>query len=201
MRALVLGIGVAAVALAAGIERGETAASTVVDRTFLCSVNVHAGVRFIDVGAGPKTESPEGPGSPAHAGVSGGGSSLDTVMVSIDGGPAGGRPTGGVYVNKRRCTWLRKDRIPLSPAGLPGPPIRWSAGYRCLAPPRILVRVRASLRQPASWVTGSRNIAVRANIVDASMAVQTSPTRKKLAFVALTKTGESKLYVAPRCEK
>lgn len=201
MKALALGIAAAAVALGVGAERGETAASTVVDRTFLCSVNVHAGVRRIDVSVSPKTETPEGPPFPAGAHVSGGGSSLDSTMVSIDGGPTSGRPTGGVYVNRKRCTWLRSTRIPLSPAGLPGPPIWWSAYYKCLAPPRILVRVRGVLDRPARWVTGSRNVAIRANVLEAALAVQTSPTRKKLVFAAITRAAESKLYVAPRCEK
>jgi hypothetical protein len=57
---------------------------------------------------------------------------------------------GGVYVNRRSCV-PSTARVPLSRAGLPGPPLRYETGTGCTAPGRVLVRVRARLTASTRW--------------------------------------------------
>jgi hypothetical protein len=105
----------------------------------------------------------------------------------------------GVYARARRCFLSRKS-VPLSSAGLPGPPVVWKKDYSCTVRGRIVVRVRAVLAASASWRrVDDQHFGVRANIVSAKLAVRSEKTGKPLAFSTLDSAGKTKLWVANRC--
>jgi hypothetical protein len=182
----------------------------VVDRSFVCSVPRPAGypdpgVATIRVGGGPEREEIK---LPATAYVYAGGPAGNLVL--IEGGPAAGRPTGGVYVNRKYCDRLKDARIPLTHKGLRGGSNPYGKGFRCIAG-SVVVRVRALLDRPAGWTASGEEIKVRANIVHGYLAVQriSRPSsgsrppavRTRLALAVMNEARESKVWASSRCNR
>jgi len=134
-----------------------------------------------------------------------GGEDGDHSVLSILGGPLAGQyPTGRIGIKRERCSWRKDVQVLLTPNGLPGPPTRFNKLIECRVPRRILIRVRATLDRRARLSgIGDGLVAAIGNVVDAEFVVQTSPTAptrpKRLAFVAIARTGGTKLYYAPQC--
>ena len=88
----------------------------------------------------------------------------------------------GIVVDRNRCRET-STFVPLSHAGLPGPPDQLHA-FTCLARGQLLIRARAA------W--NRRGFA-------ASIAVRSYATRKPVAFGFLNHTGSGGLYTSRGC--
>ncbi len=88
----------------------------------------------------------------------------------------------GVFVDQKRCRHV-STFVPLSHAGLPGPPDQLHA-FTCLARGQLLIRARG--------VWNRLGFA-------ASIAVRSYATRKLVAFGFLNHTGFGGLYTSGRC--
>jgi hypothetical protein len=217
-RGTALVLSLAAVFAVVGMTHGlaASAASRVVDRTFLCSLGLSPrgypdpGVRrrAIHLYAGSGSD-----------GKSSGLTVLDrhgpgrVLLLKLFAGPSRdqyGTVFDGVVMDPKRCTWLRSTRIPLSRTELsrtelPGPSSFDSRVRACSVPGQVLIRVRALLGRPAIWVRtrveglNTPLLGLKTNVVEASVAVRTAPARKRIAFVRLTRTEPPKFYIAAHC--
>jgi hypothetical protein len=88
----------------------------------------------------------------------------------------------GLFVDQKRCRQV-STFVPLSHAGLPGPPDQLHA-FTCLARGQLLIRARAVWKR--------RGFA-------ASIAVRSYATRKPVAFGFLNHTGLGGLYTSRGC--
>jgi hypothetical protein len=180
------------------------AASAIVDRTFACSVVASSRTypdpdpRSRRIAIGIHRDVDPTRKSAAAVGVSD--KNADS-LVSVPHGPGVGRPTGGIWVNRTRCTWMKDVRVPLSPRGLPGPPTRYSSGFECVVPRRVLVRVRAVLRRPANWIAAGGQFVVRGDVAETQLAIRTLPARKPLALGVVDADGDSALHISANCVK
>jgi hypothetical protein len=193
----------AVVALAAA-GSSESAPSRIVDRTFICTPMLFAGIRDLDLWASPPRTDPWI--IPAYL-VARTGTTLPTsdlvfVRAQTQGRigwtlPAPG--PAGVYAHARRCTPTRRA-VGLSSSGLPGPPAAWYTTVNCALRGRVLVRVRARLAASADWRRADNTyVAAQKRVEEASLAVRSERTGEPLAFMQLDRAGRTKLWTAPRC--
>jgi hypothetical protein len=202
---LIAGIAVAALASTL-VDPSAGAPSRIIDRTFRCATAaLGGGLRDLDVTANPPLHDPYfNYRSPAYIGVSSGPDTLDADLVYVRaraGQPYGGRTfPPGVYANARTCSPARSP-VPLSPKGLPGPPVQWRKQTQCRLRGRILVRVRAVLESAASWLpTGELYGGARMNVIEAALAVRTEPGRRPVVLIQVGRSGKTKLWTGPSCE-
>lgn len=205
---LVAALALAAMALSFGAvaavvvpERTPTAAEAgpsvrVVDRTFSCMPARSyeaAGARGFAVAVTKRTMTTVPPRhwEPASVVVQTSPASARAKLLIVRGhesryalrtpgldGPGG----AGVYLNTTSCVASRKA-VPLSSRGLPGPAVRYETATGCLAPGRILVRVRARLAAPARWrQLGPLFSGVQRNVTDMAVAVRAERTGAPLVF-------------------
>jgi hypothetical protein len=187
---------------------GSGAPARVVDRTFVCTPSaLYGGVGDLDLISSPR----DGPLlrgtvraiSTGYIGIGSGAdaqaSDLVTVRARTQERYQQEPQAPGVYMNARRCTRAR-SAIPLRPQGLPGPPVRFGSAPACPIRGRVLIRVRASLESPTSWLPSAPPYAgVRKNVVEATLAVRSERTRKPIGFIQLARSGTTKLWAAPGC--
>jgi hypothetical protein len=109
--------------------------------------------------------------------------------------------TGGVQLNPTRCTGA-STRVPLVTQGLRGRPA--SSGeleYKCEAPRRVLVRVRAVFHVPMKLESdrtfGYPMLRALGEVKEAQLAVR-SPSGRALGFASLA-DGKARLFTAPSC--
>jgi hypothetical protein len=201
-------LGVLALALgASGTAGGGSSAATTtrtIDRTLLCATLPDAiGKRVLSMTVGPKSVISRR----ANAGVLALGRTMNDhrTLVSIPPSYSGGL---GVMVSRSRCA-PSKAQVQLSRSGLPGPPTHFSDSTNCAACTRVLIRVRATLRDWKGWtrVAGNPDEPVvrdldfaRGEPIAAAVAVRTYPANKPVAFATLDR-GRSAFYYAnyPRC--
>jgi hypothetical protein len=186
---------------ASSVRQEVSSASRLVDRTFACSVRLSAPtlpdptrVRSIGVRFAPNTG--RWPGSVS---ITDQNARPESGLVAVFRRAVPGRATGGVWVSRSRCRWLRNDEIPLSSAGIAGPPSRYDAGFECTVAGRILVRMRGTMRGRVNWITRSNAYEVRGSVLNAEVAARTQAGRRPLAFAVVTNGAKSRLHVAPRC--
>ena len=141
----------------------DGSAARLVDRSFSCIVQVQAGERRISADANGGFREPQTSRWkwPAYAGVSG--RAVVTYAFITGGGPAPSPQFNQIVypkaigVDAATCN-ATKTRIPFSRKGLTGGAVSQLPGvdaYGCDAPPRLLVRIRASFAAPVA-VTQSR---------------------------------------------
>jgi hypothetical protein len=137
----------------------QSAPSRVIDRTFLCTTGVQAGIRKLELQARSGTRDAEKPNrwqSLADMVVST--PSTDTTLAaqvllrtSAGRGGLADPPNvgvdGGLDISPKRCKASRA-RVPLSSRGLSGGPLVFEEKYECFPPRSLVVRVRASFRTP-----------------------------------------------------
>ena len=197
---------VALIAVAAA-ELGAGAPSRIVDRTLVCTpFTLHGGLRDLDVITSPR-------GGPLLRGTvraisvgyiavgSGPGSSADLVLVRASPQERYQQQTQapGVYSNARRCSRTQAS-VPLSSRGLAGPPVRYATSDDCSVRGRVLVRVRAVLESPTSWL-GTRGpyAGARKNVLEGTIAIRSERTRRPLALLQLDRSGKTKHWTAAAC--
>lgn len=180
------------------LPRMSATASRIVDRTLLCSTVSVFGDRFAWVGVNSSKPTAK---VPASAQIGTGAAGTSESLTGMEEGPSSGRPTGGVFFNRKRCR-SASTTVPLTFRGLSGPPVEFDQRLRCKAGARVLVRFRAVLDRPARWrVEGQRRdlLAASGNLAHAALAVRTE-AGKPLAFVSI-RSGAMKLYSAPSCAR
>jgi hypothetical protein len=192
----------AAITAASTASGGSRVASRIVDRTFVCTVTESRGgypdpvvrERIIRVSTVAETADFAG-----RAFVYDKHADFDSVLWMQSRPQVGTQGPGGIGVNRKRCTWARQLRIPLSAAGL-REPTRFNEGFDCSVPRRILVRVRAVMKRPVSWTALGEYLRVGAAISQAQFALRTQANRRPLAFGVIDQNGQTTLAVSARCE-
>jgi hypothetical protein len=208
-----LGLG-SAVLAAAMLGAGSTAyavqkAPLVIDRTFGClPVPLSDRVRTVDVHAYPAgavaATDPFTPRSPGFISIGSGGWGPGADLVSVRARRWQRFPPNvsreGVYASIQRCGRARVE-VPLSPAGLPNAPVRWSKRVTCLGRGRVIVRVQATLESGASWTQAINQSSdgAQGRVVEARLAVRSEQTGRPLAYLELARDGTTKLWTSPRC--
>jgi hypothetical protein len=193
----------------AGVEsQSSPAASRIIDRTLVCTpFALYGGVRDLDVVASPRGDKllrgTVYAISVGYIGVSSGpdasGSDLVIARSHTQERYQQQPQAPGVYVNARRCSRVR-TMVPLSPRGLPGPPVRFSTEGKCSLRGRVLVRLRAALQSPTSWLPAAPPyVGARREVVEATVAVRRESTRRPIALIQLGRSGTTKLWTAPAC--
>jgi hypothetical protein len=208
MRGLARGFGAALlVAIALPFQPmagGHPAAAParVFDRTFVCSTAIVAGIRKIDLYAGPGVrEGSRNWRTLAYAGAS-------TGVFGAPDGQLGGISAGGprpanydwtVHIYRGRCTPTVAS-VPLSARGLTGGAVRFREDYECFPPSRILVRYRAVFRSPTALrLYRPRNaLFAREPVKEAFLAVR-APSGRPLALAVAHESGKARLFTAPSC--
>ncbi len=207
--------------VATGAGSGTSAsATTVIDRTFICTNAVRDGMRKIKANASPGFKEPARWKFLASAGVSNRGMDLIQLPPRVSSattnwyvGALAGRGTpppleeGGGHPNisvaPRGCA-PSSARVLLSTRGLSGGEAGYfDDGYECAAPRRVLVRIRGVFRGAASLrldrLQGALKV-LRAtgDLTTGSFAVRTLGG-KSIAFGMVTASGKATLFTNPSC--
>jgi hypothetical protein len=189
------------------VGAGTRAAARIVDRTFRCTpVRAVGGHGSFDIDAVPVgetdsfTRNPRQGESPGFIGVRTGPWVLGSELVAVRARswlrfPPSPSPPG-VYARVGRCATVRVS-VPLSPRGLPGPPVQWAEKASCTSRGRVLVRVRAVLQSAASWRRANRSYdGARRNVVEAALAIRIENGRRPIAFAELGPAGKTRLWTS-----
>jgi hypothetical protein len=230
----------AALSVVADAETTEArAASRVLDRTFSCSVGdpstsgypdpIPARPRQLSLGIAPKSDSPSpwwtGP-VPAHIVMTDkqGHQTREKLHISqglegvVEVGSERFRVPSILRLARRTCRPVTDTSIPLSPRRLRTWPAKGlEEGPECRASARIVLRVRALLRRPASLIarggeygltgTPSRvrgeyvltRTSPNRNILRVEVAVATFPALKPIAYAQIARNGAAALFASSSC--
>jgi hypothetical protein len=194
---LAAGIAVLAVATAASAKPAQT--FTVINRTMVCATAFEGGVpdrlRSLWISVGRELGQGQGQFGASLAVSTG----RDGSLVSIHADAASNtRPW--LLVNRRRCKPIkssfravREERTAAT--------VEFNAECKLLdAPPRVLVRLRASMHSPTRWSRYKQEFLwARGNPLDASVSVRTYPGQRPIAFASYSRDGSARFYGAPRC--
>jgi hypothetical protein len=105
---------------------------------------------------------------------------------------------GTVALNRRVCT-PSTARVPLTATGLrggaPGP---FGQDFDCVAPRRVLVRLRAVMASPPTLYQDRQFLKTRTAVKEGYLAVRT-PTGKPLVFATVSESGKARLLTASSC--
>ena len=230
---------IAALWLLAGTATTEAARSPVLDRTFVCSVGdpstsgypdpIPARRREFTVRVAPETES-RSPWRqepvPAYIVITDkkGHQTREKLHASqgLDGvvkiGNARYAAPSIIRLDRRTCRPASATPIPLSRRGLHAQPAeRPENGLECPVPPRIILRVRAILRRPASLIArggeygltgmpprvGGEYVPTRRsgnrNVLHVEVAVRAFPAGRAIAYAQIARNGSAALYVSSSC--
>jgi hypothetical protein len=200
---------VTALSVVAARAPAAEVASRTVDRTFVCTPMAFGGIGDLDVNVSPLRDDNIGRRFVPVLETRTGGQAADESLVVARAlkqpehpGLAYNSSVGGnagVFAHSRRCTPARKP-VPLSPRGLPGPPVAWEKQLDCPVRGRVLVHVRADLRSPDDWRRVDPSYAgVRQPLVAARLAVRLEKTGKPIAFMELDSKGGTKLWYSAAC--
>jgi hypothetical protein len=162
-----------------------------IDRTLSCSTAMRGGLRMVEVETFIGSEQPPLPRSASFSLTSNW--VPDATLVSAS--------TGGIQLNPTRCT-AANTRVPLVSQGLRGRPA--SSGeleYKCEAPRRVLVRIRALFHVPMKLESdrtfGYPMLRALGEVKEAQLAVR-SQSGRALAFASVA-DGKARLHTAPSC--
>jgi hypothetical protein len=136
----------------------------------------------------------------ALAWVTAGAPTRDAIVIEapVAGYPYPMRTWGTLASNARLCRPTAK-KVPLTTSGLRG----GAAGVfddevDCLSARRVLVRVHATLRTPASPTQYRQFRRVTAPVAEAQVVVRTE-AGKPLAYAEVSDSGKAGLFTAPSC--
>lgn len=106
--------------------------------------------------------------------------------------------SGGLRYNEQRCAPSR-SRVDLPQRGLTGGPAdTFGDDYAYVVPRRLLIRVRATFRQPASLTTRRGVFAAEGRVLRGEPAIRTL-TGKPLAYGEVRGTGTAQLFTVGGC--
>lgn len=194
-----LAAGIAALGIATAAAAHPVQTFTVIDRTMVCATAFEGGVpdRFRSLWVSVGRELGEGRGQFAASLSLGTGRSGSLVSIQAES-ESTSRPW--LHVSRRRCKPV-KTSIRTAPEERTAATVQFRAGCKLLdAPPRVLVRLRASMQSPTRWsVYKGEYLAARGTPLDASLTVRTYPTRKPVAFASFDRSGAARFFAVPRC--
>jgi hypothetical protein len=189
----------------------QSAPSRIVDRAFLCSVPLQAGLRQIEVSAVSGFRDPDNRRRWRHnAAAAVGKLGVGDAWVSAGDLPGGARDRAlGIDAQNCRSTTAR---APFSTKGLVGGVASQLQGgqhvgsdaYECQASSRVVIRIRALFRAPTRLEVqrrfGRRILTTVTAVVarEAQLAVRTQ-TGKPIAYASATESGKARLFTAPSC--
>lgn len=197
--------------LTAGRATTAPPASTVIDRTFVCAVAPHAGVRFFEVSAVRGFRDPDQPGQWKYTAAAGIENRDGTFASGLAGAPSP-RLTRWLFVDPERCRTSRM-RVELSPRALVGGVASQLQGgtnagsdsYRCTTPSRILLRVRAVFRTPTTF--GAQRLYAKRWLTTLTAAIAKevklaarTESGKQLAYTEIFESGKARLFAAKTCK-
>ena len=199
---LVTGITVAVVA---GAGAGAPAASRVVDRTFVCTTDLQAGVRKLYVAA--QTGFRETPARwkwlPSAIvttdGVEGRGSG-STAIAGISAGTRDELGPARIWIGTGRCK-ASQAQVPLAPGGLHTRSADvLGDDYACVAPARVLLRVRVVFTRATKLRLhgGYGQLRAQAAVDSAALAVRTLDG-KPFAYATVARGGGTRLWSVRGC--
>jgi hypothetical protein len=199
-----------ALAVIGGVTAGTGAGAParIIDRTFVCTPSAsYGGAPNLDVVTSPRggilLHGTVRAISVGYVGVSSGAdvatSDLVIVRARTQERYQQQPQPPGVYVNAPRCSRVRTT-VPLSPRGLPGPPVRFGTEGKCAVRGRVLVRVRTVLQAPTSWLPAEPPYAgARRNVVAAKVAIRSQRSHEPLGLIELDSAGKTKLWTSGAC--
>lgn len=171
-----------------------------IDVTLLCETVAVGGWREVKASGWPRRKAPGYATGGSLSVRTGPGFGAET-LVSIASAHPDEPGVGGVYHHRTRCS-RSLARIPLTQQGLPAPPETHGTDRDCRAPRRVVVRIRAVLRNPGAWaIFGEKRElrGIRRNVVTAAVAVRTWPTKKPLSLATIDARGIARLWTAYGC--
>lgn len=209
LRALALVAVVLVAPLSAGARPAAPAApaATVIDRSLSCAATPDT-VRKIVVSAESGFRDPTNQQRwkwPAGATLRSSGYFVVYAYVgTLPDLPPGAGQYRSLGINMGRCR-ASTARVPLSARGLTGgvaSQLQGSDAYECVVARRVLIRVRAVFRAPATFrVRRSFGEPIHETATpakDVQLAVRTQ-AGKPLAYARVSETGKATLFVAPGC--
>lgn len=192
------------VAMVASGSTATGATVAVIDRTFACNPSYDVAHLTVSPRGTPQTGGTVSSGY-ARLTSGAGGDPLADLVAFARPGPRnpGTRFPAAVYASVRRCAEIRAP-IPLSRAGLPGPPVAFPSVAECMVRRKMIARVRAVLATPAPWrrLGGQFRrtyVGVAGRVVSAELALRDQRTGKPLAFVTMNSSGQTKLWSSFQC--
>jgi hypothetical protein len=197
----------------------RSAASRIIDRTFVCTPAFVGGVHKVETRA-HRRAARQGSGwiRPAFADVSTGisgasATAIENELAWVTAGkpapdatvveaPAGFRfpfrTWGTIGVNREHCRPSRKP-VAFGRSGLQGGGVGVvEQAWDCFAARRVLVRLRAVMTKPADLRRYVGFTRTTLPVTAASLAVQTQ-SGKRLLFAQVLESGRSLLYTSPAC--
>jgi hypothetical protein len=171
-----------------GATTGPGSGARVIDRTLLCSIAMRGGIRKLEIQASGATST----GIPSFGAMTNW--TPDASLVSAS--------TEILSLNPTRCTQA-KARVPLAITRLEGGSADSSGReFECETPSRVLVRVRAVFRSPATLETvrpfGYPVLTASGEMKEAALAIRTQ-SGKPLGFAAVHESGKARLFAAASC--
>jgi hypothetical protein len=209
----------------AGAHGSATAASakapvSVIDRTYSCNAVFLGGIRQVEarahsgsrersawarlpyavLGSGGVARTPfvDAPPDNSLAWITAGTPSRTTT---IDEGWISFtvRAGGTIGVNRELC-FPASRRIPLTKRGLRGGAVGAQAvGFDCAVPPRVLIRLRATVNGPAALRERARLFRVTNAPGRRGELVAAAPSGRVLAFAQVSESGRAALFTARSC--
>jgi hypothetical protein len=198
-------------------SRRAASSPRVVDRTIVCATALTGGVRKVEVrghagireGASRWKQLPFAVFSTGSVGARL--TALDNSLAWLTAGVPSGtttmdigfnqawpHTTGTVALNRRWCR-TSAAKVDLSPARLSGGPAGvFGEGFDCVAPRRVLVRVRAVFGSSSALHGDGLFVRTNTPVREAHMAMQTESGRA-LAFAEVLESGKTRLFTAGSC--
>jgi len=185
--------------------------SRVIDRTYVCTTGVQAGVRKVELHAQPGLRDPDQPGRWKDlAGVTVSTPSREVTAAGLyllgmwagRGGLARGSPDAGsegeVWISPKRCRAARAQ-VPLSTRGLSGGPAGpFSDDYECFPPRTLIVRLRGSFRAPTRLRRNRDGLLVATSPTRVEFAMRTTAGRP-FAYGSVSDIGKTRLFFVGNC--
>jgi hypothetical protein len=212
MRALVVALALAVLAVGSARAGSGSEAAFVLDRTYSCAIPLHGGIYQVENRAHPGARSGGSWTKLAYAGVRTGPHSGATG--SLLAWVTGGTPTKTTTVDQEFWTFevttfgtmgVRGDRCNPTSASVPlaATSLRGGAAaplgdeLECEVPRRVLVRLRAVLPSRAT-LRGKDFESIHVPVREAKLAMRT-PSGKPLSFATVSQTGKAALFTAKGC--
>jgi hypothetical protein len=189
--------------LAPATGSAANAGFRIVDRTLICpmvGVGYPDSVRFITVGGNAFREEALYTNAPEISVRNGGTAPGSGVSAGVRTRPGSSQTTGAMWFTRTRCQQT-KIRVPLSSRGLTGGPAdRSGAYYRCDAPAKVLIRVRAVFKRPTALSRDARapwSSVARGPVATGYLAVTTLRGRRPMVFASVQdEGGKARVFVA-----